>query len=85
MKTRVLSKACFPCSLRGSLWVFDGLYGSLALLSLCQSFTIAEGLSGSLRVFSFVFAEDLSGSLEYNLFLSQRPSATQSFWVFLGR
>ena len=41
-----------------------GRCGSLALLSLCQSSTNAEGLSGSLRVFSFVFAEDLSGSLE---------------------
>ena len=33
-------------------------------LSLSQSYPIAEGLSGSLRVFSFVFAKGLSGSLE---------------------
>ena len=39
---------------------FQGLYGSLDMLSLCQLFAIAEGLSGSLRVISFIsflFAE----------------------------
>ena len=41
--------------------VFEGLYGWMALLSLCQSFTITEGLSGSLRVFPFVFAKGLQG------------------------
>ena len=41
-----------------------GRCGSLGLLSLSQSFTVAEGLSGSLGIFSFVFAEGLSGSLE---------------------
>ena len=44
--------------------VFKGLYGSLGLLSLCQSFMIAEGISGSPRVFYFVFAEGLPRSLE---------------------
>ena len=36
----------------------------MALLSLRQSFTIAKGLSGLLRLSSFVFAEGLTGSLE---------------------
>ena len=40
-----------------------GLDGG-GFLSLYQSFTIAKGLSESLRVFSFVFADCLSGSLE---------------------
>ena len=35
----------------------EGPYGSLDSLNRCQSFIIADGLSGSLRVFSFVFAE----------------------------
>ena len=60
----------------GSLTVFMGRWGSLALLSLSQSFTIAEGLSGSLRVFPFVFAKGLSGSL---------PQRLRSSWVCMGR
>ena len=41
-----------------------GFRRSLGSLSIYQLFTIAEGLSGSLRVFYFVFAKGLSGSLE---------------------
>ena len=55
------------------------------MLSLCQSLTIAEGPSGSLRVFSFVFAEGSSGSWNRTCFYlsdPQRLSLSGSLTVF---
>ena len=43
------SKDIEPLLKPGFHVVFEGLYGSLGLLSVYQSFTIAEGLLGSLE------------------------------------
>ena len=68
-------KPGFDIDFWGSSRVFMGRWGSLGLLSIYQSFTIAKGLSGLLRVFSFVLTEAVP-------FL--RPSATQPLRVVGG-
>ena len=60
-----------------------GCRRSLSSLSLCQFFTIAEGLQVSLKIFQFVFMESLTGSLSRIELVSL--SATQFFRVADGR
>ena len=68
--------------------VFEGLYGSLSVAGFAESlfsFAIAEGLSGSLRVVSFVFVEVFQGRWNRTYsYLSgpQRLSLSGSLTVF---
>ena len=70
-----------------SLWVFMGRWGSLGLLSLCRSFTIAEGLSGR-WVFFLLFLlrvfQDRWNRTRFYLSDPRRLSLSGSLWVAEG-